>query len=400
MRKSKSNVFKKSKKCMKNKNKCRQTKKKRRAVNMYGGTYDTNQVFNFLDSAIFRGTSSIITFKTFSGETYNISKNPNKLLEIGASPDILIKLIESVRMKTNIANMITNILSGMFFLYGTDQFIGRSVGVKHDYYGLFYLLNRIELLAVLLNLKRIPIFSTIDVHFPINESSRLPGDYNKFPHGYFYRWDHNDNNLSLFIDFLENIRQVETKLLMPVEPVETTLLELLPSIVEEDDVLKKQQQIIEELKIPPFLTMLKMRNSVITPKEPEEEEDPEEVEYLTRFRKEIRESKKKQDEMWAKMPDTKPDPLPNDIEVKAAIVFVNNFLDELKIKPLPVDVNSVNIDSLKKIRKPLFKYIDPQNEKTKTESQNLIKYWQILNSRYKPQSAGKKKRRLYKPLNK
>ena len=100
------------------------------------------------------------------------------------------------------------------------------------------------------------------------------------------------------------------------------------------------------------------------------------------------------------MPDTKPDPLPNDIEVKAAIVFVNNFLDELKIKPLPVDVNSVNIDSLKKIRKPLFKYIDPQNEKTKTESQNLIKYWQILNSRYKPHSAGKKKRRLYKPLNK
>jgi hypothetical protein len=44
--------------------------------------------------------------------------------------------------------------------------------------------------------------------------------------------------------------------------------------------------------------------------------------------------------------------------------------------------------------------IDPQNEKTKTESQNLIKYWQILNNRYKPQSAGKKKRRLYKPLNK
>ena len=143
MRKSKSNVFKKSKKCMKNKNKSRQTKKKFRAVNMYGGTYDTNQVFNFLDSAIFRGTSSIIKFKTFSGETYNISKNPNKLLEIGASPDILRKLIESVRMKTNIANMTTNRLSGMFFLYGTDELIGRHVGVKHHYYGLFYLLDRI-----------------------------------------------------------------------------------------------------------------------------------------------------------------------------------------------------------------------------------------------------------------
>ena len=65
MRKSKSNVFRKSKKCIKNKNKRRQTKKNCRTVNMYGGTYDTNQVFNFLDSAIFRGTSSIIKFKTF-----------------------------------------------------------------------------------------------------------------------------------------------------------------------------------------------------------------------------------------------------------------------------------------------------------------------------------------------
>ena len=404
MRKSKSNVFKKSKKCMKNKNKCRQTKKKRRAVNMYGGTYDTNQVFIFLDSAIFRGTSSIITFKTFSGETYNISKNPNKLLEIGASPEILRKLIESVRMKTNIANMTTNRLSGMFFLYGTDELIGRSVGVKHHYYGLFYLLNRIELLAVLLNLKRIPRFSTVDVHFPINESSRLPGDYNKFPHGYFYRWDHNDNNLSLFIDFLENIRQVETKLLIPVEPVETTLLELLPSnIIGEDDVLKKQQQqLIEELKIPPFLTMLKMRNSVITPKEPEEEEDPEEVEYLTRLREERRESKKKQDELWAKMPDTKLEPLPNDRDVISAIIFINNLIQraELKIPPLPVDVNSVDIDSLKSIRKPIFQHVDPQNAETKTESQDLIKYWNILKRRYQPQSAGKKKRRIYKPFNK
>lgn len=405
MRKSKSNVFRKSKKCMKNKNKLRQTKKKCQTVNMYGGTYDTNQVFNFLDSAIFRGTSSIIKFKTFSGEVYNISKNPNQLLEIGASPDILRKLIESVRMKTNIDNMKTNKLSGMFFLYGTDELIGRHVGVKHHYYGLFYLLDRIELLAVLLNLKKNPRFSTIDVHFPINESSILPGDYNKLPHGYFYRWDHNDNNLSLFIDFLENIRQVETKLLMPVEPVETTLLELLPSIVEEDDVLKKQQQIIEELKIPPFLTMLKMRNSVITPKEPEEEDDPEEVEYLTRLREERRESKKKQDELWKRMSDTKLEPLPNDRDVIAAIIFINNLIerDELKIPPLPVDVNSLNINSLKSIRKPLLKHVDPQNVETKTESQDLIKYWNILKRRYQPQpqsGAGKKKRRQYKPLNK
>ena len=213
----------------------------------------------------------------------------------------------------------------------------------------------------------------------------------------------------LVIDFLENIRQVETKLLMPVEPVETTLLELLPSIVEEDDVLKKQQQIIEELKIPPFLTMLKMRNSVITPKEPEEEENteeeeyPEDVEYLTQLRAERRESKKKQDELWKRMSDTKLEPLPNDRDVIAAIIFINKLIierAELKIPPLPVDVNSVNVNTLKSIRKPLFKYVDPQNVETKTESQDLIKYWNILKRRYQPQSAGKKKKRQYKPLNK
>mgnify|MGYP000193273658 CR=1 FL=1 len=40
-------------------------------------------------------------------------------------------------------------------------------------------------------------------------------------------------------------------MVLAVEPVETTLLELLPSstALGEDDVLKKQQQIIEELKI-------------------------------------------------------------------------------------------------------------------------------------------------------
>jgi len=43
----------------------------------------------------------------------------------------------------------------------------------------------------------------------------------------------------------------------------------------------------------------------------------------------------------------------------------------------------------------------PQNVETKTESQDLIKYWNILKRRYQPQSgAGKKKKRQYKPLNK
>jgi len=406
MRKCKSNVFKKSKKFIKNKNKRRQTNKKYRAVKkMYGGTYDTNNVFDFLDSAIFRGKSSIIKFETFSGETYNISKNPNKLLEICDSSDIVILEKITDEVKTNIAD-ITDQLSGMFFLYGTDRYIGKSVGVKRHYYGLFYLLNRIELLAVLLKLKKTPRFSSIDVHFPIDENSRLPGDYNKFPHGYFYSWDqgHSNEKLSSFFAFLEKIKQVETELLMPM-PVETdeiALLELVPSAVRGEHVSKNQEKIIDGLEIPSFIRMLRMEKSKITPDEPEEdeeeeEEDPENAAYLRQLRNE-KEERKRQHKEWRTVPEIKHQSLPNDKTVIAAIVFINSIIerinkrDNLRIQKLPVDINGVNKTTLKSIKNPIFFYIKPGSNSHGTEYESeFIKRWKILESRYNSQKAGKKK---------
>jgi hypothetical protein len=423
MRRLKNNVFKKSKKNIKNKNKRRQTNKKyHRAVKkMYGGNYDTNNVFNFLDSAMFRGKSSIITFETMSGEKYNISKNPNKLLEICNSPDRL--LIITDKVKINVADM-TNQLSGMFFLYGTDKLIGTSVGVKRVFYGLFYLLNRIELLAILLKLKKNPRFSSIDVRFPIDENSRLPGDYNTFPHGYFYNWDqdHTNEKLSSFFAFLENIKQVETKLLMPMsaETDETLRLEFEPSAAV-GEVSQKQQQIIDELEIPPpFFKMLRMKFSKITPDEPEEEgeeETPENAAYLRQLRKE-KEEQKRQHIRWATDPDSNSKPLPNDRQVIAAIHFINSIIQEIiqkikdiegnsdlkslplpfvnkikpLLKPLLIDVNGINIEDIKRIRKPILLYVNRYIDDT-IKSQALTESLEFLILRYSPpqQRAGKKK---------
>ena len=406
MRKMKNTVFKKSKKNIKNKNKRRQTNKKyhRTVKKMYGGTYDTNNVFNFLDSAIFRGKSSIITFETISGERYNISKNPNKLLEMRDPPPLDRLRIIIDKVKINVVDM-TNQLAGMFFLYGRDQVIGTGMGVKHHYCGLFYLLNRIELLAILLKLKKNPRFSSIDVHFPIDEKSRLPGDYNKYPHGYFYNWDHKDENLSSFFAFLENMKQVETKLLMSMsaETDETLRLEFEPSEVRgEEYVSKKQEQIIDELEIPPpFLKMLRMQKSKITPEEPEEEEEetPENAAYLHDLRKQ-KESRRQQHKVWESFEEVKDKPLPNDRDVIAAIIFINNIIQEIQdtqegkseLKPLPLDVNGINIAILKRIRNPIFLYIKPDSIENTEKSQALNKYWDILKRRYSPpQRAGKKK---------
>jgi hypothetical protein len=403
MRKFKSNVFKKTKKFIKNKNKRRQTNKKYRAVKkMYGGTYDTNNVFDFLDSAIFRGKSSIIKFETFSGETYNISKNPNKLLEICDSSDdivILEKITDEV--KTNIAD-ITDQLSGMFFLYGTDRYIGKSVGVKRHYYGLFYLLNRIELLAVLLKLKKTPRFSSIDVHFPIDENSRLPGDYNKFPHGYFYSWDqgHTNEKLSSFFAFMEKIKQVETELLMstPVETDEIALLELVPSAsaVPGEHVSKNQEKLIDGLEIPSFIRMLRMEKSKITPDEPEEDEEEEE-EDLEFIRNDKRERQRQRRERMT-YPEIKHPSLPNDRAVIAAIVFINNIIerinkkDNLQIQKLPVDVNGVNTGTFKRIKKTILLYDKPSvNPDKKEYDSKILENLRILESRYNSQKAGKKK---------
>ena len=265
LRKSKSSVFKKSKKRIRNKNKRKQTKKIRksfRLVTMYGGAYDTNPFFRFPeDSAIFHGEFSTIKFETISGATYNISKNPNELLKLcpprnwkgyeSESETILRKMIQRVRMKINIANYINNTLSGMFFLYGIDEV---SYG-RPRYYGLFYLLTRIELLAVLLQSKKNPKFQDNfkDVNFPINDSSILPGDYNNYPWGYLYLFDRTDRNhdqiLLSFINFSEKLGQVKTK-----------LLEFAPSAAPSEELqIQQQQEIIGEIELPTSSSIKLMR---------------------------------------------------------------------------------------------------------------------------------------------
>lgn len=249
-KKYKSNVFKKSKKRTKNKNKRRQTNKKYRPI-MYGGAYD-RYGFIFPDSLIFRG-SSIIKFRSVGAPTYYISKNPDKLLKI---PDphptfkpMLSALIEKVEHMKIID--VTLRLSGMFFLYGIDEV---SYG-RPRYYGLFYLLTRIELLAVLLQSKKNPKFQDNfkDVNFPINDSSILPGDYNNYPWGYLYLFDRTDRNhdqiLLSFINFSEKLGQVKTK-----------LLEFAPSAAPSEELqIQQQQEIIGEIELPTSSSIKLMR---------------------------------------------------------------------------------------------------------------------------------------------
>ena len=417
LQKYKSSVFKKSKKRIRNKIKRKQTKKTRksfRLVTMYGGAYDTNPFFIFPEgSAIFHGEFSTIRFETISGATYNISKNPNELLKLcpprnwkgyeSESETILRKMIQRVRMKINIANYINNTLSGMFFLYGSDHHIGHRSGGGKYYYGLFCLLNRIQLLAVLLKLKRtIPNFSDIDVHFPINESSTLPGDYNTFPHGYFYQWDwwdSKDIKLSSFIAFLENIKQVETTLL-ELPPFDTTVV---------GDVLKTQQQIIDELEIPPSLNlqMFKMTKAEIINSKEVTVIDPEEEEYQRELKreKEIQRQKHEEHERLKREEDAQKRDShnkPNDKDVIAAILFINNLIvrmnneNETSVLPLPLNVNAIDYKDIRRIRSPLLKYLDPGSlsQENREISTNFLNKLDILKRRYQPQSAGKKKKRL------
>jgi hypothetical protein len=98
------------------------------------------------------------------------------------------------------------------------------------------------------------------------------------------------------------------------------------------------------------------------------------------------------------VPEIKHQSLPNDKTVIAAIVFINNIIerinkrDNLRIQKLPVDVNGVNKTTLKSIKNPIFFYIKPGSNLHGTEYESeFIKRWQILESRYNSQKAGKKK---------
>ena len=193
-------------------------------------------------------STSIITFSTSNGHDYRIAKNPmaliNKLNKIndatfnaGIGKQINISNYDPIIENTNHVRDVRNELFGMYFLYG--QYAGTP---PYQKYGLFYLLKRIQLLAVLYKIKTMPNtkFPTLDVSLPINEGSMLPNDYAANPHGYLFACT-KDTNDDAFAQFAEFVQQMNN---LPLH---------LPLI----------QSNIDELEIPSFLTMIRMQNSKI-----------------------------------------------------------------------------------------------------------------------------------------
>jgi hypothetical protein len=78
-------------------------------------------------------------------------------------------------------------------------------------------------------------FPTLDVSLPINKDSILPAGYDEFPHGYFFACT-KDTNDDAFAQFTEFVQQMNN----------------LP--------LPLTQENINELKIPTFLTLTRMKN--------------------------------------------------------------------------------------------------------------------------------------------
>lgn len=233
-------------------------------VRMRGGAYDTNQNFKFPDTQIehsaraqenpdepkhgrttkmivnkteiitpeFSNVNSIIHFTTSNGIKYAIAKDPNLFASV--SKDMFAKYKPMVDGVPNDMMDFSDEHSGMFFLHGQDM-------LKQKTYGLFYLLNRIQLLAVLLNIKKNkPRFNQLQVSLPMDANSKLPDDYNKSPHGYYYKWDGNPENLESFHTFVKMMKQIS-----------------------DTDVTDVTDKMIDELKIPTFLEMLRMVNPKI-----------------------------------------------------------------------------------------------------------------------------------------
>ncbi len=232
-----------------------------------GGAYDTNKNFKFPDIQVdasarknpdesthgrtskivvnkteiftpeFHNIDSIINFTTTDGIKYAITKDPNLFASINKTMFDKYKKILDGMPKDMID--LSDESSGMFFLYGVNT-LGQTS------YGLFYLLNRIQLMAVLLSIKKNnERFKQLEVSLPIDDTSRLPDDYNKLPHGYYYKWDDNSDNLKTFHDFINMLKRISQ-----------------PDIELTDEM-------IDELKIPTFLVMLRMQNpKIITMKLP------------------------------------------------------------------------------------------------------------------------------------
>jgi hypothetical protein len=225
---------------------------------MRGGKYDVNTCFEFpASSHEFNNSKSMITFSTENGYSYTIAKNPMVLLSVlqkiqktynaNANDDRI--TIDRMRYKPIIDNAkpvmdFSDESSGMFFLYGKNSQNATNLTYGQQY-GLFYLLNRIQLLAVLYKIKTMPNtrFSTLEVSLPINQDSRLPLDYNNYPHGYFFECSKDTKDeFATFVAFVKLMNNMNN------------MNELTLPLTEDA---------IATLELPPFLKLTRMKNPMI-----------------------------------------------------------------------------------------------------------------------------------------
>lgn len=223
-------------------------------VRMRGGKYDVNTCFEFPASSYeFNNSKSMITFSTENGYSYTIAKNPMVLLSVLQTIQKTYDkigngiVIDRMRYKPIIDNAkpvmdFSDESSGMFFLYGKNS--QNATNLKYgQQYGLFYLLNRIQLLAVLYKIKTMPNtkFPTLGVSLPINQDSRLPSDYNDYPHGYFFEFtrDTTDDDFATFVAFVKLMNNMN-ELTLPLT-----------------------EDAIATLELPPFLKLTRMKNPMI-----------------------------------------------------------------------------------------------------------------------------------------
>jgi len=196
----------------------------------------------------FNSSTSIITFSTSSGHEYIIAKNSKALLkELVKRKKILSDAIyDRIISNTEYVMDLSDDLFGMYYLYGQNSY-GSPL---YPQYGLFYVLNRIQLLAVLYKIKTMPDtkFPTLDVSLPINKDSILPNGYNMVTvqHGYLFNCTEktSDDDFNDFIKFVQQMNKINE----------------LPLPLNEDD--------IAELTIPSFLKLTRMQNAKIVTETP------------------------------------------------------------------------------------------------------------------------------------
>jgi hypothetical protein len=246
--------LKKSNKTQRKRNKKMNKSRSKTIRRMRGGTPDG-----------FNSSKSIITFSTSGGHDYILAKNPKALLKeldklneksfrdgIGdlrhVRRNIQTDKYERIIGKTEHVMDLSDELFGMFFVYRQNS--NSPPSPPYPQYGLFYLLNRIQLLAVLYKIKTMPDtkFPTLDVSLPINKDSILPNGYNTVPHGYLFQCteDTSDINFDEFIKFVQQMNELN-----------------------QDDLhLPLNEDAIAALTMPSFLKLTRMQNAKIVTETP------------------------------------------------------------------------------------------------------------------------------------